>query len=310
MTNKRIIFFNHFHNGDLHVSRGFIRLIINKVKQLDLNTEFTYSHRNSTDVLSDIPDLKFDPHPISTMNEAHSNLSIINNATCINTWYGQQQYKYMNRYGLTMDCLYSALDDSCKDIWGFSLSDLTADFSTFFPCIDYTKFGIESIKNWLSTHLQKKIFVANGHALSDQATNFEMTSLIIKLAQTHTDKIFILSNKEIDIQLPNNVIYSSSIINKQSFDLNENSFLSTHCDVIIGRNSGASTFAMTQENLFQSKKKIILFTNIVPHPTNKFWADEIFKNKISYSADIVCTNEQDVEVIYNIINDKINQRIV
>lgn len=301
----KIVWFNAFHNGDLHVSRGIIRLIMNKVKQLDSNIEFIYSHKNSSDVLSDIPDLKFDPQYIHMMSEAHSNLSIINNATCINTWYGQQQYKYMNRYGLTMDCLYSALNDSCKAIWGFSLLDLTADFSTFFPCIDYTKFNIEPIKNWLLDHQQKKIFVANGHALSDQATNFEMTSLIIKLAQTHTDKIFILSNKENDSQLPNNVIYSSGIINKQSFDLNENSFLSTHCDVIIGRNSGASTFAMTQENLFQSKKKIILFTNIVPHVTNKFWMDEIFKNNVNYTAEITCSNEVNTETIYQIIDSKI-----
>jgi hypothetical protein len=305
MIDNKIIFFNHFHNGDLHVSRGFIRLIMNKVKQLNPNAKFAYSHRNSHDVLLDIPDLEFDGQSIHGMKEAHSNLNIINNSTCINTWYGQQDYKYMNRYGLTMDCLYSALDDSCKNVWGFSLSELTTDFSTFFPYIDYTRFHVEPIKNWVVKFPQKKIFVANGHALSDQATNFEMTSIIIRLAQKHTDKVFILSNRENNAQLPSNVVYSSSIINKQSFDLNENSFLSTYCDVIIGRNSGASTFAMTQGNLFQSNKKILLFTNIVPHPTNKFWANEIFKNNINFTSEITCSNETNTETIYQIIDSKI-----
>jgi len=308
MSTKRIIFYNHFHNGDLHVSRGLVRQIINKVKQLDPDVEFTYSHKNSPDVLSDIPNLGFNQYSIFKIHEAHSNLNIINNETYINTWYGQQQYKYMNQYGLTMDCLSKALDDTCKTLWHFSLLDLIDNFSILFPIIDYTKYNTQPIKNWLSKHSQKKIFVSNGLALSDQATNFALTPIIAKLANKYTDKIFILTNVEKNqyTTLPN-VVYSSNIINKNRFNLNENSFLSTHCDIIIGRNSGAQTFAMTQENLFQSNKKILLFTNIVPIETNKFWMHSLFKDKAHYSADIMCSNETNMNTIYNIINTKIRE---
>jgi hypothetical protein len=306
IMSQKIVFYNHFHNGDLHVSRGIIRQIINKVKQLDVNTEFVYSHKNSSDILSDIPNLTFDLKPVYLMSEAHSNLNVINNAICINTWYGQQNYKYMNSYGLTMDCLYMALNDSCKKIWNFSLDELSENLVNFFPYIDYTQFNIETIKNWLVQHQQKKIFIANGLALSDQATNFAITPIITKLAVKHPDVIFILTNVEKHQSLlPNNVIYSSSIIKKRSSDLNENSFLSTHCDVIIGRNSGASTFAMTRENLFHSNKTILLFTNIVPQPPNKFWTREVFRDKVNYSANIICSNETNINVIYNMIHNAI-----
>lgn len=305
MMSQKIVFFNHFHNGDLHVSRGIIRHIINKVHQIDSNVNFVYTHPHSRDVLADIPKLEFDSQAILELNDAHVNLNEINGDIYINTWYGQQKWKYMNRYGLTMDCLYMALNDSCQNLWGFSLSESTEDFSVFFPTIDYSKYQIAHIKNWLPSHPEKKVFVSNGLAMSGQATNFEMTPIIVELAQNHSDKIFILSNKESNMPLPSNVIYSSDIINKQSFDLNENSFLSTHCDVIIGRSSGASTFAMTQENLFQKKKKILLFTNIVPHPTNKFWADEIFKNKINYSSDIVCVDISNKNDVFDLINTTI-----
>src|SRR5271166_551258 len=165
---KRIIFFNHFHNGDLHVSRGLVRQIIDKVHQIDPNVQFAYSHPHSQSVLMDIPNLSFEPQAILALNNTHENLSVINGNTYINTWYGQQRWKYMNRYGLTMDCLYMALDDSCQSLWGFSLSEITKDLSTFFPLIDYSKYETKNITSWLSNHPEKKIFVANGLALSGQ----------------------------------------------------------------------------------------------------------------------------------------------
>lgn len=57
---KRIVFFNCFHNGDIHVSRGFVRQIMNKIKQLEPDTTFGYTHKMSAELLSDIPDLTFD----------------------------------------------------------------------------------------------------------------------------------------------------------------------------------------------------------------------------------------------------------
>jgi hypothetical protein len=302
----KIVFFNSYHNGDIHVSREIVNKIVQRVHQQDPGTSFVYSHRNCYNLLADIDNLSFDPHVLNRKGSDHDNLLHFGDMVLINTWYAQQNYKYMNRYGMTMDCLYLALDDSCKSLWGFSLSDISTDMSTFFPSIDYTKFEIASSKVWLSNHPEKKIFVANGHALSGQAVNFDMTALIIRLAQKHSNKTFILTNQECNTSLPNNVVYSSNIIGKQgASDLNENSFISSHCDVIIGRSSGASTFAMTQENLFRRPIKILYFTNIVPVAPNKFWADDFFSNKISYSADIICTNEHNPINVYNIIDTNI-----
>lgn len=302
----KIVFFNCYHNGDLHVSREIVNKIVQKVRQLDPNTSFIYSHRNSPNLLSDISNLGFDPNALNNKRSDHDNLLRIGDTVYINTWYAQQNYRYMSRYGLTMDCLYAALDDSCKSLWNFSLSDISTDFSTFFPYIDYSKFETNNAQAWLSQHPEKKIFVANGHALSGQATNFVMTPMIIQLARKHTNKTFILTNSETNDQLPGNVVYSSRIIRKQGMsDLNENSFISSHCDIIIGRSSGASTFAMTQENLFKRPTKILYFTNIVPISPNKFWASDMFREKINFSADIICTNESNHNNVYNIIDSNI-----
>lgn len=302
---NNVIFFNHFHNGDIHVSREIVRKIINHVHQQNPNIKFSYSHSNSANLLNDIPNLSFDPIAVKNIKDAYSNLMTSNDTIYINTWYAQQQHKYMNQYGLTMDCLYAALDDSCKKIWNFSLSNISTDLSSFFPSIDYSKFEINDARLWLANHPEKKIFVANGLALSGQATNFSMIPIITQLAQKYPNKTFILTNKEGVINL-SNVVYSSDIIKKTSMsDLNENSFISSHCDVIIGRSSGPSTFAMTQENLFKRNIKILYFTNIVPNPPNKFWADSIFRDHVNFSADIINTNESSPALVSNIIEQNI-----
>lgn len=298
---SKICFFNHFHNGDLHVSRGIIKKIIGKVKEIHPETEFFYGHSNPIDLLKDISELNFDGNIIPRIKDPHVNLINLDDKLCINTWYAQQNYKYMNPYGLTMDCLYSALDDTCKAVWGFSLSELVKDYSEFFPEIDYSKFEIGYARNWINLHPEKKIFVANGNAMSGQAINFPMMPIIEKFASKYSDKTFILSNFEGNIKFPN-IVYSGEIIKKHGSDLNENSFLSSFCEIIIGRSSGASTFAMTQENLFKRKIRILYFTNIVPIPPNKFWSDSIFRDKINFSADILNTNESNPNNVYQLID--------
>jgi hypothetical protein len=45
------------------------------------------------------------------------------------------------------------------------------------------------------------------------------------------------------------------------FNLNELSFLSTKCDIVVGRGSGPYIFFQTKDNLFNRHKSIISFTD-------------------------------------------------
>lgn len=298
---NKIIFFNHFHNGDIHASRGFVRQIINKIRQINPNTLFFYSHKNSSNLLLDIDGLNFDPSLINNISNEHIGYQIINNDIYINTWYAQQHHKFMNMYGITIDCLYAIFDDTCNKIFGFSLSDISTEISSFFPIIDYSKFDIHNAQAWLYSHPEKKIFVETGLALSGQAINFALTPIITNLAQKHLNITFILSNQE-NIKLPNNVICAAEIIKKQfGSDLNELSFLSNYCDVIIGRASGPFTFTLTQNNLFQRKTKFLCFSNLVPVHQNKFWMSNLLGNKINYMAEFIVSNDSNLNRVSSII---------
>jgi hypothetical protein len=299
----KVTFFNHFHNGDLHISREFVRKIINKVLSIDNTVCFSYAHSNDPCLLSDIPNLGY----VNLKNirlDQFENLRQVGDTVYINTWYAQQRHKYMNDHGMTLDCLYEAFNDTCKSLWKFSLEDISTDPSSFIPTIDYSKFQINKAQQWLNNNTQKKIFISNGLAMSGQATNFLMIPIINELAKQYPQIIFILSNQEnCNINLLPNVIYSSNIIGKHGCDLNENSFITTFCDVIVGRASGVFSYAWTQENLLQRNVKFVCFCGpgVVIRNDNKFWTSHLLTDRINYSAEFIVSHETNGNVVKNII---------
>lgn len=299
---KRVVFFNHFHNGDIHVSRGFVRQIMNKVHQLEPSTQFVYTHKMSPDLLSDIPNLMYDRSALNNVGSEHNNLVVNGDNIYINTWYGQQHFKYMNRHGVTIDTIYDALDDSCKSLWGFSLSDISADPSVFFPIIDYTRIQTSKVQNWLNVHLGQKILIENGPALSNQSDYFPMGTMIENLARKYPDKLFILTSPENVVDTNGNIFHSDTITQRQGRnDLNEISYLSTHCDVIIGRASGVWSFTLTQENLFKRRIKYLCFSNLTPKKEGKFWLGGKFEDTVNYSSTFITANESNVDKVRDII---------
>jgi len=306
---SKITFFNHFHNGDLHISREFVRKVIEKVHSIDPSTTFSYAHVNDQGLLSDIPNLAYENLNSLRLNQ-FENLTRRGDTIFFNTWYAQQNYRYMNVHGMTLDCLYEAFNDSCKNLWNFRLEDISADPSSFIPTIDYSKFHIQDAQNWLAQNPQKKILVSNGQALSGQATNFPLAPLVADLAKLHPDKIFILSNQEVPTYLPPNVVFSKDIIKKPyGSDLNENSFLTAHCDVIVGRASGVFSYAWTQQNMLQRKVKFVCFCGpgVVIRPPHQFWTSSLLSDKIHYSAEYIVSDTTDGNAVKRIIESAIVQ---
>lgn len=303
---NKITFFNHFHNGDLHICREFVRKIMQKVSTINPAITFSFAHVNDPCLLSDIPNLGYENLHTLGLNQ-FENLNNRNGTVYFNTWYAQQQFRYMNIYGMTLDCLYAAFNDSCKNLFGFTLDQL-GEPSSFIPTIDYSKFPIQSAQEWIHQNPHKKIFISNGHAQSGQAANFLMAPLIADLALAHPEKIFILSNQEGNVLLPRNVIYSKDIIRKPSgSDLNENSFITTYCDVIVGRASGVFSYAWTQQNMLQRKMKFVTFCNpgVVCKAPYQYWTDALLSDKIHYSAEYIVSHSADAAEFKRVVEASI-----
>src|SRR5579864_8093282 len=108
---RKVVFFNYYHNGDIHLSRGFVRQIINKTHQIDPNVQFYYAHRNPPDLLLDV-NITMDPGSLSAVGNDHISLFVRGDTVYFNTWYAQQHFKYMGVHGISIDTLYLAFNDN------------------------------------------------------------------------------------------------------------------------------------------------------------------------------------------------------
>ena len=299
---KKITFFNCFNNGDIHLSRGLVARIVGRFRELNSDVQFSYAHNRHPELLNDIPGLSWEPIDNSKIKSEHLGMFVSDGTLYINTWYGQQNFKYMNEHLITFDCLYYVFNDVCQKLWQNDLSSLSPCFRDFFPEIDYKQYFIHNVDKWLSTNTGKKILIANGPALSGQATNFDMMPMVNALADKYRDYSFILTERSGE-QSTKNVFYSNEIIGKSYCDLNENAYISTHCDVIVGRASGVFSFSLTRQNLFERNPHFVCFSNLnTSKDASKFWLGDKLSGKIDYSCRFHTQDVSNSSVAFDIVN--------
>jgi hypothetical protein len=254
---KPIIFFNTFHNGDIHVSREFIKDILTKI-----TNSVEYHHNCPHKLLSDINITQKGITP----GYYYDNFQIIyekNDIIYINTWYNPN-FNAFKLYGCTLKTLY----ENFKTIYQY-LGIKIEDFSFYIPSFNFTSFNVEPIGTFLNNDTRKKIFISNGPVQSGQSANFDFNTIIQPLITNFPNILFIISNES--ILSANNLYNTKSIINSNECDLCENAYITTLCDMIIGRCSGTFSFALIKDNLISEKKQTwVGICNIDP----KFGVDE------------------------------------
>lgn len=286
MSFDKVIFYNAFHNGDIHLSRTLVDRIIKTFP----NFKYYYSHKNNKDLLLDVNNLESISFLPNLNNKNYKMFFINDNVLYFNTWYAAGNNKFFNNYGISFDSLYYVFDFNLKGSFGKSLNDIEDNVENLFPKINFNKFKTTNVDNYLKNYSDvKKVFISNGDVLSGQAVNFNYSSIINTLVSNHKDVLFIASNNHKDLLLGENLALSENIIDKKDFDLNENAYLSTKCDLIFGRSSGTYTFAMNQDNMFDSNKTMISFSNI-GSDDNKYWLSDSMRDKVHYKAKVLNYN--------------------
>ena len=135
------------------------------------------------------------------------------------------------------------------------LPEIPKDSVDVFPSIDYERYDIDGVNNFLRKNGGPFVLIFNNEVQSGQCENFDFDPIVEKLCDEYKDHKFIFSNGS---EFKHNRVYDAfDIIGKNDFDLNELSYLSTFCDVLIGRNSGPQTFAYVIENFLCPHKKNI-----------------------------------------------------
>ena len=240
-----VYFFNNFHNGDIFYSKEFVIDIKNKIGQ-----NHYYIHNNDFSILKDI-DIQQIRKNLSNKNEISIEES--DKDLYINTWIGQQKAKYLStaNSGCNLNTNYNMFCDIYKQ-----LSIEINPIEYYIPAVDFQKVQTTNIDNFIKPN-KKYILICNNNVCSGQSENFNFDPIIDYLSTTFPDLIFIITN---NTYLNKNNIFNFSDIVGINNNLLEISYISTKCDVIIGRASGPFCFTHIKENIKNPNKTFVGFS--------------------------------------------------
>jgi hypothetical protein len=215
------------------------------------------------------------------------------NNKIINTWVGQQGSKYLispnpgcnfdNYFGLVKEILVH-LNLPIREKWEHLP---TINFINI-PNYGSIKEQILDLKN----NYKKIVLICNGDVHSGQSDNFNMNQLIMKLSEDSPDRLFLITQNI--THNSSNITYINNITNILP-DLLQIGFISTYCDIIVGRASGPHCFTHIKENLMDETKTFISFTN--NHTEGKWFLESKSKQ--------IWTNVYNIDNAYNLINNEI-----
>jgi hypothetical protein len=276
LPKRKVLFYNNWHNGDIHMSRPYVIDLMNLLGDCD----YYYYHKNDKKLLADIENLE----TVTEMTKA--DLSI-------DTWIGQYHYRGMDipemaanksvflgcnfpHYYAVMSLVYESL----------GLGRAIKSMEHYIPSIDYEKFYIKNIDTFFSGQTNPSVLISNNSIMSGQAPAVDFDAITLSLADTFPQITFLLTNPgTIKIQ-KNNVFYCEEIINSpiKINDLNEISYISTRCKLIVGRSSGPYSFSITEKNV--PGKKFVCICNF----QKDAWT-------IGDLNNVTWTNESSVDVL-------------
>jgi hypothetical protein len=141
--------------------------------------------------------------------------------------------------------------------------------------------------------------------LSGQALNFNMNPLIISLAKKYSGCNFYVTHPfQTDLK---NIIDCNSLINDNlKSNLNEISYISTFCDIIVGRGSGPFCFTHIKQNLNNKNKTFISTGNI---ETEINWVTMSDYGLTEHAKQLwVGSSNNTPNLLYALIDEEINAK--
>ena len=262
----RIVFFELGHYGDLHITRNFVKYVIDTIPA----RKYVYVLTIDSKVLSDIPKLTFEKHDLTIHPFTIYGPSFArDNTLYFNTSCGANTMFLYN--GTTAQTAHAIFKYYLKTLCNHNINE---HLSIFVPSINFNKFKVHNVDVFMDLHEgKKKILIVNGDTQSGQVLNFDMYPLIQILAYNHPDYMFFLSNpptslvhthnkvEGVDKTLESNIFVCRDIIDIPENDIVETAYFSSFCDVIIGRTSGVYTLSIEKRNVIDHPKKFICISH-------------------------------------------------
>jgi hypothetical protein len=272
----KVIFYNHFGNGDIFTSKEFVREYINRIPA----NEYVYAHQHGQHLLSDLTNLNYTE--ISEPMSAEKAWVTLNNNLYINTWIGRDGKYVLPGVGCVIENFYKMHNDI---LFSMGLPCLEKDIYSYIPQMEFGDGTRKFRDNILSLYDYKHVvMICNGNVHSNQAENFSFNLVIDQLSDAFPEILFITTAHSWEKGKKN-------VLDVSSLDLIELACWSEICTVIVGRNSGPFLFSQHIDNWMDNKKHSICFCYqkqashfvLSDHlPMKKYWSsatssDNVFK---------------------------------
>lgn len=127
-----VFFFNRYKNGDIHVSRNFIKTFCKFLINKNNHIKFYYIHNNPKELTEDMPYINvidFNNEICSAVNLQNHYESFAHGKNLfIDTWYGTKNHYYLNKLQkISFDSLYHVFNDISKNFFDIELKELEPD---------------------------------------------------------------------------------------------------------------------------------------------------------------------------------------
>jgi hypothetical protein len=264
-----ILLFNHFHRGDLFTSKEFVRQLTIELKDFKI----LYQHYNHTKILRDL-NIEQIGVPHNTLTP-HTMYYQYNDLMGVNTWIGVHGDIFTKNGGVNLQTLtesWAEIFSKINATYGTTLK-VRDDIHSYLPRVNYGMFNIKPVDDFVAAHSGKKVLICNGIPMSNQSFQSDLAQEIEEYAVKYPHITFICTKRfyarSKNIMFTDHIINDGEIESVQTFwhdrsqnncDLNEISYLSTKCDLIIGKNSGPFVFCETYDNFMDGTKSIISFS--------------------------------------------------
>jgi hypothetical protein len=173
---------------------------------------------------------------------------ILDDKLFVNTWIGSSDFKWMkgNTAACNIENNYNMFSFYAKEL-GIEMEPI----ENFIPEINYGVYDID----FEVPKEKNNILICNGDCWSGQSHNFNFDPTISELSKKYPEKIIFVTDKTSVVA--DNVVNANVWVKKDSCNLNEISYLSNWCSVIIGRSSGPFCFSQTKINLKDESKVFV-----------------------------------------------------
>lgn len=288
---KSICFFTNGHNGDIVHSKSFIQEI---TTQLDIPC--LYHHHNNFKISQDLLATTTQIAP----NNYYDKFIETPNIFFVNTWLWP--YLLDNSFkDVNLETNYEIYKNICEVINAkFNTNIKLQNIESYFPFINFDLVQRKNIDDYVLNNRNKKVLLSNGPCLSGQTQyNEDMSSIIERLALQYQDITFIAT--QTFKTTSNNIHFTDDIIQIKGCDLNEIGYLSTFCNLIVGKNSGPFCFSTIKENYNDSTKIFYAFGHR---------KSDCFHGNVPINAKFFFDNASDENMLYNSINSIIEENLI